>query len=351
MSEVQSHLKIGNRIVGTGQPIFLMADIGLTHDGQLDKALRLIDIAGEAGADAVKIQTVDSNLLMPDRTASYSYQTPEGQKTETLYQIFCDLWFEEAEVAQIAERVRSHGMEFIATADYENEVDMLERVGVNCHKIDTWSVGHKRLIQKMGRTRKPMMLDTGMNTVASLGELIDVHAMAGGRGVVILHDFRTKDPSEMNFRNIPYLKRHFGFPIGFTPQGRESNFDYMSVGLGADVLEKRLTLDRRTPRNGHGKALEPEEFKAWVSEIRMLEASLGQPGMLAPVVDIEQGNRFLKSLYVQKELKPGDLLEDGMIEARRPGTGVSAMKVDDFVGRRARRLIKAGTMLNPSDFE
>ncbi len=344
-----TRVAVGNRIIGTGNPLFLIADMGLTHDGDVEKALEITRQAAAIGTDAVKIQVVDYDMLMADRTAKYTYQTADGPREETLYDIFRKIWLEPDEIKAIADLTRELGIELIATSDYEPAVDVLEDVGVSCHKIDTWSATHKRLVQRIGETGKPMMLDMGYSTQHGLGQMLDWFQMAGGHGALILHDFRTDDTAEMNFRNIPHLQQTFGYPVGFTPQGRDERLDFMAIGLGIEFLEKRITLDRNTIANGHFKALDVEEWAAWAESVRFLEKALGNPAPEPPQSDLANAKKFLKSLYAARDIKAGEKFTDADLHSRRPGNGVPSDTIDAVIGRPALRDIAAGEMLKADD--
>ena len=345
-----STIKLGSRTIGTGHPLFVMADMGLTHGGDIERALHITSKAAEFGADAIKIQVVDYDMLMADRSAKYTYQTADGPREQTLYDIFREIWLEPSEITRLANHARSLGIELIATADYESAVDILEDAGVNCHKIDTWSVTHKRLIQKIGSTGKPMMLDMGMSTQHGLANLLDWYHMAGGSSALILHDFRSDNPEAMHFRNIPQLQALFGYPVGFTPQGRDAKFDHLAIGLGANFIEKRITIDRTTPKNGHFKALDLDEWAAWIADIRILEKALGAAYPSPQAGDLKNAQRFMKSLYVNADLAVGDIVTDAHLESRRPGFGLSSARIDEIVGRPLKIAAAAGTMLSEDHF-
>ncbi len=343
---------VGNKVIGDGHPIYIMADVGLTNGGDLDRAMKLIDCVAELGVDAIKFQMIGPETLLGDKSVEYTYPTlKDGSITENMYEMFKGLSYTEEQWSTIANYARQKNLEFICTAHYLGAVPILERVGVNIHKICTWSVTHKRLVQEIGKTGKPLMLDTGASTAAELSELFAWHGAAGGRGVVILHDFHTAERDEMNFRAIPYMKRTYAAPVGYTPQGRDLDMDFMAIGLGASILEKRITLDRSIPKNGHIKALEPDEFKDWLGRVRQLEASLGMANVLPTKTDLEQTKRYFKSLYSKVDIRAGEVLSDEHLEARRPGTGISARLVDDVCGRRAARDIPKETILNWDDFQ
>lgn len=344
---IGSHVKIGDRLIGLGQPIFVMADVGLTNGGSLDRAFLLIDICRALGVDAIKFQMIGPEFLLGDKTIAYTYPTlNDGQKTENMFEMFSDLTFSPAQWKRIVAAARNAGLEFVCTSHYLGAVDVLEGCGVNCHKVCSWSVTHKRLIQKMGRTRKPMFMDMGTSTQAMLQELIHWHSNSGGRGTIPLHDFHTKELTEVNFRSIPHIKRNFGCPVGYTSPGRSSHHDFMAIGLGVSVLEKRLTHDRSIPKNGHAKALEPEEFREWLHTVRDLELSLGSSMIIPSQEDLKQSRKYFKSLFAIRDIKKGERITDEMVDGRRPGTGISAKNVDLIVGRWARADIKSGKMIS-----
>jgi N-acetylneuraminate synthase/N,N'-diacetyllegionaminate synthase len=345
-------IKLGNKKVGDGQPIYIMADLGLTNGGDIQRTFSLIDQAAVMGVDAVKFQMIGPDTLLGDKSVEYTYPTlQDGPQTENMYEMFSKLNYAEAEWAEIAAYVRSKGLEFICTAHTLEAVPILEKLNVNIHKICTWSMTHKRLVQEIGRTGKPLMLDTGMFTTQSLAKTLDWHSEAGGQGAIILHDFHTTNCDQMNFRSIPYMKEHFGFPVGYTPQGRDNDMDYVSIGLGVNILEKRLTVDRSIPQNGHIKALEPNEFSDWIKRVKELERTLGYATVLPTDEDRTSSQTFFKSLYTNCDIKRGDVITDSMFSARRPGTGISPAEIDQFCGRKVSRDLTKETMLSISDFD
>jgi len=350
MRNISETIGINSKKIGDGHPIYLMADLGLTNGGDLERTYKLIDIAAESGVDAVKFQMIEPDKLLGDKTVEYTYPTlNNGPKTENMYEMFSGLNYSEDQWFMIAEYVRSKNLEFICTAHVIEAVPLLEKIGVNIHKICTWSMTHKRLIQEIGKTGKPLMLDTGMFTTTSLSRTLDWHSESGGRGALILHDFHTANHKQMNFRSIPFMKESFGYPVGYTPQGRDNDMDFMSVGLGVNILEKRLTVDRAIPKNGHIKALEPDEFCEWVKRIKELESTLGFGSVLPTDDDRKSSEIFFKSLYLNCEIKKGDTITDAMLSARRPGDGISAILIDDICGRRATRDITKETKLSWDD--
>ncbi|MCD4676460.1 MAG: N-acetylneuraminate synthase family protein [Desulfobacula sp.] len=341
-----SSVEIGDRKIGPGHPIFIIADVGLTNGGDLKRSLMLIDMAKELGVDAIKFQMIGPEYLLGDRERTYTYPTVnDGPKTENMFEMFSALTYSSAEWKTISDYAKSTGLEFICTSHYLGAVDILEQCNVACHKICSWSVTHKRLIQKIGETGKPMFMDMGSSTQSSLLELFDWYLNSGGTNIIPLHDFHTKEISEMNFRSIESLKQNFATPVGYTSPGKSSHHDFMSIGLGVNVLEKRFTHDRTIPKNGHWKALEPDEFKDWIKTIKELELSLGTGGIKPTKSDIDTSSWAFKRLATIKDIPKGALIKDDMLDGRRSGIGISAKFIDNIIGRRTNHAIKSGTMI------
>ncbi len=345
-------IKIGNKYIGDGHPIYIMADLGLTNGGDIDRTYRLIDIISEIGVDAVKFQMIGPETLLGDKTAEYTYPTlKDGPKTENMFEMFKKLNYTPEQWRSIKTYAEGKGLQFICTAHYMGAVPILEELNVDLHKICTWSMTHKRLVQSIGKTGKALMLDTGAFTLQSLTDTLSWHQETGGKGTIILHDFHTDELNEMNFRAIPYLKSVFGCPVGYTPQGRDSDMDFMAIGLGANVLEKRITIDRSIPQNGHIKALEPEEFRAWFKRVKELEKAMGAAAVLPTRSDLKQSKKYFKSLYAKVDIKEGQFISDEMLEARRPGDGISANLIDNVCGKFAARDIRKESKLSWMDLK
>ena len=339
-------IRVGDRLVGTGQPVFLIADVGLTNGGDLKRALMLIEIAKELGVDAIKFQMIGPEYLLGDRKITYTYPTiTHGNVTENMFEMFSALTFSPSEWNKISQAAKSAGLEFICTSHYLDAVDILEELNVVCHKICSWSVTHKRLIQKTGKTGKPLFMDMGTSTQSSLLELSDWYYNEGGSAMIPLHDFHTSDATEMNFRSIEHLRNLLATPVGYTSPGRSSHHEYMAMGLGVNVIEKRLTHDRTIPKNGHWKALEPDEFRGWIGIIKELELSLGSKVIRPTKGDIEISKWAFKSIFAIKTIARDTTITDDMVDGRRPGNGISAKRIDDVVGKKANCDIQPGTMM------
>ena len=228
---MSNFIKIGKKKVGDNHPIYLIADLGLTNGGDLERTFKLIDICAKLKVDAVKFQLLGPDHILGDKKISYTFPTlKNGMIKQNMYKMFKELEFTTEEWFKISNYTKSKNIEFICTSHYVGAVEILEKCNVNVHKICTWSTNHKRLIQTIGKTKKPLLIDTGVLDIKKTDKIFNWHRNLGGRGFLVLHDFHTEEVNEMNFKSIPFIKKRYNCPVGFTPQGREDKFDFLSIG-------------------------------------------------------------------------------------------------------------------------
>lgn len=341
-----STTKIGDRVIGHGEPIYIMADLGLTNGGDISRAFDLIDIAADCKVDAVKFQMIDSDKLLGDREVEYSYPTlDKGTITENMHTMFKGLEFNDSDWSKIKSKADSRSVDIIITSHFEDAVDRINTLDLKVNKICTWSMNHLRMIESLAKNGKPLMFDTGTITKQNLIDLDKVYRDAGGGDLIILHDFHTENLEEMNFRATE-VYRDLGHVYGYTPQGRKDWLDYMSIGLGVKILEKRLTTSRNIPENGHWKAHEPDEFKLWIDQVKMCEAALGSNVIHPTQDDLASAKVFYKSAYLRRDVEAGDLIEEEDVEFMRPGTGIGSWQfTQTLIGQRYLSSQKRGEML------
>lgn len=341
-----THVRIGERIVGDGYPIYIMADLGLTNGGDLERAKELIKIARDAGADAVKFQMIGADKLLGDHDIKYTYPTlSNGPQTENMLEMFQGLEYSDDEWASIKDTADQCGLDMIVTSHYEGAVERINKLDLKVNKICTWSLSHLRMIENLAKNGKPLLFDTGTITRHDLLKLEDAYKKAGGGSLIVLHDFHTTVETEMNFRAFEVYKQ-LGIVAGYTPQGRSDWLDYMSIGMGACVLEKRLTTSRDIPANGHHKAHEPAELVQWIENVRKCERALGNPVVEPTTADLVDTQRYYKSAYLLRDVKSGEIIRQEDVEFKRPGHGINSWDfTEKFVGQTYNYAQKAGEIL------
>lgn len=324
---------------------FIMADLGLTNGGCLTTAFDLINIAAELGVDAVKFQMLTATELIDNTEIEYTYPTLlNGNRTENMVEMFQKLEFSDDEWLQIKTCCDELGIGLIITSHVESAVERIDLLNLPINKICTWSLSHWKLIERLAKNGKPLLLDTGTITQSELDELDKFYKKAGGTEVIVLFDFHTKDKFDRNFMAIQTLKAS-GFEVGYTPQGRDDWLDFMALGLGASILEKRITISRVRSANGHWKAHEPTDFAAWLDHVRDCYAALGAPGLKPTKEDIDGTKYWYKSAFLKEAVSIGDTISADDFVFKRPGQGVSSKTIyQQWLGKRYQRSYVAGDL-------
>jgi N-acetylneuraminate synthase len=330
------------------EPVFVIAEAGVNHDGDLATALSLCEAARAAGADAVKFQTFRAeDLVVPGApTAAYQKrQTGEDDQFGMLRKL-------ELSHAQ-HERLRDHcaaiGIEFFSTPFSVEAVDMLVALGVRRMKLPSGELTHRALVERASASGLPLLLSTGMATMDEVREALGWAAQARGSlvGVAVLHCTSAYPaPDEaLNLRAIATLHEVLGLPVGYSDHSTGIEAALAAVSLGATVVEKHLTLDRTRPGPDHAASLEPGEFAAMVRGIRRVSAMLGD-GVKAPRPEEQDAARVARrSIVAAVDIPAGSALETSMLACRRPATGIAPGEWERVLGRTARAAIAAGTVL------
>lgn len=341
---------IGEREVGPGLPLYLAIEVGTTCAGDMKKALALVDAAANAGADAVKFQVIDTEQIS-DPSVTHPVYVGGKIVQANMKDMFARLHFDEADWGKIAEHCAEESIDFFATVDSQQGIDMLERIGVPAYKVGAWDCTYRPLIEALARTGKPVIVDLGPTTNEELAAIVEWFSRAGGTDLVFLHDFHTADPAEFNLRAIQYLNESLPGPHGFSSPGLDSDIDFVALGLGACVIEKRLILDRNEFAFHAHESLEPQELVDWVRRIRRAEASLGTKEIRPSKPDRDQSQKFYRSVCTSRTVKKGEILTIENLTGKRPGTGTKTVELPAIWGRKASRDLEPDTLVTRADYE
>lgn len=342
-------IRIGTREIGAGLPCYLVVEVGTTCMGDMDKALRLVEAVKEAGADAVKFQVIDPGQISND-DVTYPVNVNGKVTKVSMRDMFNKLVFDEASWKSIADKARSLGIDFFATVDHLDGVDMLDRIGVVAHKIGAWDATYKQLIERIGKTGKPMFADLGPTTEQQARDIVDWYMAAGGSAVLFMHDFHTQDDTQMNMRAIEKLNEMFPWPAGFSSPAHDDDLDVAALTLGAAYLEKRLILSRSDFAFHAHESLEPDELKSWVQRIRHVERALGCAVIKPSDKDLAGSLDYYRSVCSMRDIRAGEIFSGANIGAKRPGTGIPTRKMTEILGQKAVRDIPVNTLLAEGDF-
>ncbi|HTR68095.1 MAG TPA: pseudaminic acid synthase [Terriglobales bacterium] len=341
-------VEIGERLVGPGHPVYVIAEVSANHNQDYEQALRILRAAKEAGADAVKLQT-----YTPD-TMSIRSDRPEfciGGGTlwdgRTLYDLYGEAYTPWEWQPKLKKAADDLGLQCFSSPFDATAVDFLQKMDVPAYKLASFELVDLPLIRKMAATGKPLIISTGMATLKEIEEAVQTARQAGARQIALLKCTSSypAPPEEMNLKTIPELARRFEVPIGLSDHTMGTAAPVAAVALGACIIEKHITLSRAVKGPDSAFSLEPQEFQAMVEAVRMTEAALGTVHF--GVSKREAGSRvFRRSLFVVQDVKRGDAFTEFNVRSIRPSHGLHTRYLPEVLGKRAARDIERGTPLS-----
>src|ERR1041385_8491259 len=276
-------IQIGDRLVGPGAPVFVIAEAGVNHNGDLKLALDLVAAAVDAGSDLIKFQSFLADELVSASAPKADYQLATTDAAESQYDMIKRLELSVESHEAIRDRCAAAGIQFLSTPFDRSSVDLLQRLGVPAFKVSSGDLTDWPLLRHMAQFGKPIILSTGMSYLDEVSASLDVIRGAGNTEVIVMHCVSNYPaaPADANLRAMQTMAAGLQAPVGFSDHTEGSTVALAAVALGACLIEKHLTLDRNLPGPDHRASLEPNEFKALVAEIRKAESSLGD-GVKAP---------------------------------------------------------------------
>lgn len=341
-------MKIGELEIGPGHKVFVVAEMSANHNQDYGQAVEILHAARDAGADAVKLQTYtpDTLTINSDREP---FRIGEGTlwKGRTLYDLYGQAytpWDWQPKLKEIAKALE---IELFSTPFDPSSVDFLEEMGVPAYKVASFEIVDMPLLRRIAQTGKPMILSTGMASLAEIDEAVRTARDAGATEIALLKctSAYPAPPEEMNLRTIPHLAQAFGVPVGLSDHSLGIAVPVAAVALGACIVEKHLTLSRELPGPDSAFSLEPGEFRAMVSAVRETEQALGQVSY--EVTEKEAASQtFRRSLFVVQDVGAGEPFTRDNLRCIRPSHGLHPRSFELVLGRRAARDIERGTPLS-----
>ena len=347
MSAEEAVFEIDGRPIGPGHPVYVVAELSANHHQDFDQAVRLIEAAKEAGADAVKLQTytADTITIRSERSEfRVSGGTPWDHRfLHDLYAEAATPWEWQPRLKEIAEKL---GLQLFSSPFDPTAVDFLAGIEVPAYKVASFELVDIPLIEKIARTGKSIILSTGMATLEEIELAVASARAAGATQLALLKCTSTYPASsdEMDLRTIPHLAAEFGLPVGLSDHTLGIAVPVAAVALGACLVEKHLTLSRGEPGPDSAFSLEPGEFRDMVAAVRDGQRALGEVRYGASERE-RTSRRFRRSLYVVRDVKAGELFSVENIRSIRPDHGLAPRHFGEVLGRRARRDISRGEPL------
>jgi N,N'-diacetyllegionaminate synthase len=329
----------------------IIAEAGVNHNGDMDLARRLVDVAADAGADLVKFQTFSADRLVTRSAEKAEYQKKVGESVESQHAMLKRLELSAEDHRMLIAHCAARGIGFHSTGFDVASVEMLVELGVSSFKVPSGEITNLPYLRHIGSYGRPVILSTGMATLADIEAALGVLETAGTprARITVLH-CSTEYPTAMadvNLRAMQSIRDAFQVAVGYSDHTPGIEVAIAAVAMGASVIEKHFTVDRTLPGPDHAASLEPAELDAMVRAIRNIEIALGD-GIKRPSA-IETRNRTVvrKSLVAARTIDAGEPFTAVNLAVKRPGTGVSPMRWDEMLGRRAPRSYRADELIDP----
>ena len=344
-----NQIKLNNRIIGDTEPCFIIAEIGINHNGSIDTAKDLIDIAASAKVDAVKFQTfkaenlLSNEICIPSNVKSLDSYLEIVKQQELPYNCYKEL----------VRYSKSKNLFFISSPFDFEAVDILVDSGIDVFKIASHNINNIPLLRKIASTKFPVIISTGMSTIDEIGKAIWEITSDSNFQIGLLHCISSYPPkmNQINLRAIKNLKIHFGYPVGFSDHSVGIDIASMAVISGAKILEKHITLDKSMAGPDHEISANPEELKLLIERIREFEIAYGDG--IKEVMECEQNMRktLRLSLVASRNIEADEVLTDNNLCVKRPATGISPAMYYSVLGRRTKKFIARNNVIHDEDIK
>ncbi|MBF8264149.1 MAG: N-acetylneuraminate synthase [Dehalococcoidia bacterium] len=346
-------IKISHHAIGNGQPCFIIAEAGVNHNGDIRLAKKLIDVAKEAGADAVKFQTFTAEEIVSPDAPKAEYQKVTTGAGESQYEMIKKLELSRDDFKKLYSYARTKGIMFLSTPFDRGSADFLDKLGVAAFKIPSGEITNFLLLKHIALKGKSIILSTGMATLGEIETALNVLSGAGAKDIILLHCITSypAKPEDMNLRAMQTLRHAFGYPVGLSDHTLGLTIPVAAAALDAGLIEKHFTLDRELPGPDHRASLEPRELKAMVNAIRDVEKALGNG--IKKLTKEEEVNKLVvrRSLVARVAIPKGAAITEDMLDAMRPATGIEPSELKLVVGKVARTAIKRNQFIMIDDLQ
>lgn len=329
---------------------FIIAEIGVNHNGDINLAKKMIKSASECGVDAVKFQTYVSEELVLKNAEKADYQK-KNDSNESQFEMLKKLELSYDDFSQLKKYAQECGVLFLSSPFDRKSVDLLEKLEVSAYKLGSGELNNLELIEYVQSKNKPIILSTGMATLKEIKETYDF--IKDKSNLFLLHCITGYPTSfeETNLNFIKTLQKEFEIPIGFSDHSPGIELSIAAVALGACIIEKHFTIDKNLPGPDHKASLNSTEFKAMVDAIRHVEVAMGDGTRKLSENELNIKKVARKSIVLSKNISKGMVIKKDMLTIKRPGTGIPPNHINEVVGKRVLKDLKSQTMLKWEDLE
>lgn len=319
--------------------VYIIAEAGVNHNGDINIAKRLVDTAKEAGADIVKFQTFLADNLASKYAQKAEYQLHTTDKKESQKEMLKKLELTYDMHMELFQYCKAVGIDFLSTPFDLDSIHLLESIGMNLYKIPSGEITNLPYLRKIGSLKKPVILSSGMSTMEEIKEAVNILREWGAPEVSVLH-CNTQYPTPMgdvNLKVMNSIRKEVGVSVGYSDHTEGIEVPIAAAAMGAAIIEKHFTLDKTMEGPDHKASLEPDELKAMVKAIRNVETAMGNAEKKPTFSEKNNIAVVRKSIVAKRRIEAGEIFSDENITTKRPGTGISPMLWDCMIGTAAKR--------------
>jgi len=336
-------IKIGDKGIGEENPCYIIAEIGSNHNGDIEIAKKLIDVSYKAGADAVKFQIFNEETLYSKYAPEFSYL-----KDKNVYELIKEIKTPREWIEELFDYCCKKDIEFLATPFDFEAVDILDNY-VNAFKVASFEIVDLELIRYIAKKNKPIIISTGMANLGEIEDAINSAKRVGNENIILMqcNSVYPTPPEIVNLKTIRTMKKAFLLPVGFSDHTIGIHISIAAVVMGANIIEKHITLDRKMKGPDHSFAIGPSELKEMISSIRDVEKSIGDG--IKEKSHLENGEMYLKarrSVHAKVDIEMGTEITKEMLTVKRPGYGIKPKYIDILVGSKAKKDIKEDSWIS-----
>jgi N,N'-diacetyllegionaminate synthase len=342
-------VKFGDVEIGPGRPPYIIAEVGSNHNGDMNLCRQLIDAAAAAGAHAVKFQSwTDTSLIAEEEYARNTEYSDKKKHFGSLREMVKAYQLTAEQHLEAHAHCRARGIAFCSSVFSMEEVDLLENLDVPFFKIASMDVEHLPLLKYVARKQRPVVISTGMATLAEIEQAVETVRTEGNEEIVLLHCVSIYPPEydTIHLRNMATLEQAFDVPVGFSDHTLGTAIPLAAIAIGACVVEKHFTLDQDMAGWDHAISANPEQLRIIVAEGRNILSALGENRRIVSAAEMEKRKKFRRSLVARRKLDRGHMLTEADLDAKRPGTGIAPNEIAYVLGRRLASEVAADQVLH-----
>ena len=347
-------IELNNHKIGNNQPPFIIAEAGINHNGNLEKALKMIEVAKKAGADAIKFQTFKAEEFISDPNQTYTYRSQGKEITESMIEMFKQCEFAREEWFKIKKKCDDEKILFLSSPLNKSDLDLLLEIGISAIKIPSMNLTDLPLLKTCSKTNLPIILSCGMSNLSEIHDALEaIGALDDYPTILLLTTSQYPTPPEdVNLLKLRTLSKEFPFlPIGFSDHTQGPLASALAVTFGACVFEKHFTLDHELPGPDHWFSENPTGLVKWVDSIRKSFIILGNDIIQPTEAEIKMKILARKSIVAIRDIQEGEVLDYTNLGIKRPGDGLPPSLIEDIIGKKTTKVIIKGSKLERKDFK